>query len=57
MGLSPLLMSLILLVIAFSPAGPCHSFCLISSPDPLSMAVTSSSGKGADFCLITLTAG
>lgn len=57
MGLSPLLMPFTRLVIAFSPLGPRHSFCLISSPDPLSIAVTSSSGKGADFCLITLTAG
>lgn len=56
MGSSPLLMPFILLVIAFTPSGPCHSFSLISSPDPLSMAVTSSSSKGADFCLITLTA-
>ncbi len=56
MGLSPLLMPFILLVIAFTPSGPRHSFCLISTPDPLSMSVTSSSSKGADFCLITLTA-
>lgn len=45
------------MVIAFTPSGARHSFSLISSPDPVSMAVTSSSSEGADFCLITLTVG
>ena len=45
MDLSPPLMPFIRLVIAFTLSGLRHSFCLISSPDPLGMAVTPSSRK------------
>lgn len=45
MGLSSLLMPFMLLVITFTPSGPRQSFCLISSPDPLSTAATPSSRK------------